>query len=261
MKRNFNYILLEVIIISATLIFLSACTSIQKGSKEYYQQVYEKASILVKDSDNEEAEALLLEAVATRKPQQSPFVENNTLIFYGEGMSQTLSKLMFASAFSTAKDNDSIKTNPGHYKILFDLYKQSHWENSVIVPAYYPKLYLLLGIIQFNKNNFSKAIQYYDTAVYIWDGLGIAWSELIIAHDKSGNRKRAKEIGNKALEIPDIYNDNYGKSAILRKLGWIAIEESELDKAEAYFKESIELHDTKLAQDELKYIQKMKMKK
>jgi tetratricopeptide (TPR) repeat protein len=261
MKRILNYILFEVIFLFSTISFFNACTSIQNGSKEYYQEVYEKASILVKDSDNEEAEALLLEAVATRKPQRSPFVENNTLIFYGEGMSQTLSKLMFASAFYTAKDNDSIRTNPGHYKILFDLDKQSHWENSIVVPPYYPKLYLLLGIIQFNKNNLSKAIQYYDTAVYIWDGLGIAWSELIIAHDKSGNRTKAKEIGNKALEIPDIYYDKYGKSAILRKLGWIAIEEAELEKAEAYFKESIELHDTKLAQDELKYIQKMKMKK
>ena len=121
---------------------------------------------------------------------------------------------------------------------------------------------MMIGQILINEKKYDQAIAYLDTSLYIWDGFGYAWSELMYANILKGNLSKAKNMGLSALKNnSDVGLDKPGQAAILRKLGYIAIEEHELDEAEGYYKKSLENDESDVARKELKSIEEMRKHK
>lgn len=258
--RRIGYLFVSI----AFVIFFTSCSSTdvtKKISPNNYGEVYNYANELVGKSSYEKAKIMLLDAVATQKPKPSPFVENGTLNIYSANREQTMMILLHAAYLHSVMNNDSVRNNPGDDKFYFDLYAKTPWENTAAIAPDYPGLYFLLGIIAVNEKKYNKAIEYLDTCVYIWQGFGVAWSELMYVNMSLGNLKRAKEIGLKAINIKELEFDKTGKAAIYRKLGYIAIEENDLDKAEEFYLKSNELDEHEVATQELEYIKKLKSRK
>lgn len=246
--------------ITALLIFLVYSCATTRKTTDYYEDAASKAVVLIKKGQLEKAKAVLLEAMSKEKPRRSPFVESGTLICYGQNSLQSMSAMISAAAFMAVKDNDSVKNNPGIYKEDFELYEKTPWVNAIVIKPTFPSLYFVMGSLLITEKNFEKALEYLDTAVYMYEGFGLAWSEMIYAYIEMKNISKAKEIGLNALNISDVKFDKAGSAAIYRKLGYIAIEENDLNLAEEYYKLSLDNQESQAARDELKYIGQLKSK-
>lgn len=261
MESKFPQVITILIITTFVLFLISSCVSTKRKPTDYYEESAIKAAELIKKGKLDKAKAVLQEAMTKEKPRRAPFVENGTLVFYAHNMTQSMGAMLSAAAFSAVKDKDSVKQNPGIYKKYFDIYEKTPWINSVAKMPTFPTLYFIMGSLLITEKNYNKAISFLDTAVYMYEGFGYAWSEMIFAYMELKNFSKAKEIGKNALNIFEVQLDNEGSAAIYRKLGYLAIEENDLDLAEEYYKKSLENKDTQLARDELKYIEQVKSKK
>lgn len=243
---------------SLLTVILIGCTTgkISPADSNFFANVNNKAADLMMKSKRAEAQLLLLDAVSKCKPKPSPFVERGALYFYGVNPTQSLAAMLESAAFGTVKNKDSVRNNPGHYKRMFDLEKDGKWDNSYVIKPDYPFSYFLIANNYVEEKQFDKAVAYLDTALYIWNGYSVAWSELIYTYSAMGNFAKGKEIGVKALEIDAVKFDKPGTSAILRKLGWIAVEENDWKKAEDYYKQSFNLDSNEIAKKELEYIKR-----
>jgi len=225
----------------------------------FYEKILYDARNLLEDKNFEAAKTVLLKGTTKKAPKQSPFVENNTLYYYGEG-SSALMHLLNDAYFQSRihMPDDSIKNDHLMDKELVNLYKKTPWKNSAVIAPYYPSIYLHLGIVSVELNHYDQAINYLDTALFIWNGNANAWSELMYCYQSKLDYQKVKELGKRALSIDEVRINDKGHASILRKLGFIAIEEGKLEKAKKYFEDSIQLHDHPMAHAELKYIKQVK---
>ena len=125
----------------------------------------------------------------------------------------------------------------------------------------YQNLYHLLGKIYIKENNYDKAVLYLDTCIYIRDDLPLVWSDIILAHTLNHNYDKAKEVGNDAVKLFEKNKNQAGVSIIYRQLGYMAIQEKDLTKAEEYYKKSLEYSKSDDANEQLEYIKTLKVKK
>jgi tetratricopeptide (TPR) repeat protein len=258
MKSKLPQVITNFIITSVILLLISSCATTRKT--DYYEDAAIKATELIKKGKYDQAKAVLLEAMSKEKPRRAPFVENGVLYSYAQNPNQSMMAMMTAAAFHSVKDKDSVRKNPGSYKVYFEIYDKIPWFSAAAKLPSFPTLYFIMGSLLISERNYNKAIEYLDTAVYMYEGFGYAWSEMIFAYMELKNFSKAKEIGKIALDITEVKFDKEGSAAIYRKLGYLAIEENDLDLAEEYYKKSIENQDSRIARDELKYIEQLKSK-
>lgn len=257
---TFLFIKLKLVFLTL-IILISSCSSNKNSLKsriDYYNDIANKVSSLIIKAENAKAKSIILDALLKEKPKKSPFVENHTLNFYSINLEQSLSHMLLAGAFNVTKHKDSVKKNPGNFKQLFELDSITPWNSTVEIIPVYPRLYLIMGIILINERNYDQAIKYLDTCTFIWDGFAIAHSEKMFCYVQKKEIEKAKEIGASALKILDIDLDKRGKASILRKLGYISVEEKNLDEGEKYYKESLTNEESEVARKELKDIERFK---
>jgi tetratricopeptide (TPR) repeat protein len=224
-----------------------------------YTAANNKAIEYIGNGENEKAKEVLLRSIGNSTPRKAPYVENGTLVFYGMNAQQNMAYMLQAVAITIGNTSEPMDDEPELNKDLLELYDKTPWTNSIVKDPSYPMAYFLLGNISINLNDFDQAILYLDTATYIWDGFGSAWSELMYAYISIGMMDKAQEIGESAIDILGVQLNPSGHASVLRMLGYIAIEKNQLDKAEKLYKESLELdEDDQTAKDELDYIKMLK---
>jgi hypothetical protein len=64
-----------------------------------------------------------------------------------------------------------------------------------------------------------------------------------------------------ALKIEDVQFDSTGRASILRRLGDIAIKESDIEKAKEYYNESLKFEESASAREQLLMIEELRKKK
>lgn len=230
-------------------------------SNAKYIKIINKADALIKADSLEQARSILLQALesARKNAITAPYVKDNTLIFYSNSQEQTISCMMTAAAYTVLKDSSE------HNKSLIDLkldsiWNISPWTNSSARYDPVSNIYFYLAVIAEKEHQYYTAIKYLDTTTTIHPGYGSAWGEMVFAYSSNGFLAKAKEIAEKALRIPDIEFDQYGKSIIYRQLGLISMEEHNIDKVIEYFKLSVESYDNPNVKKELDDILKLKQK-
>jgi tetratricopeptide (TPR) repeat protein len=261
-----NYKLLypnPIYFIFLVVVLITSCMTTKKSllSTDYFDDISSKAVTYIQNNEFQKAKDLLLGAMSKYKPIRSPFVDNKTLVYYTSNSTETVAAMLLSAAyFNIIKDKGLSAAKSDEDTLLFELYKKTPWNNAVAIRPSYPRLYFIMGSIYNTEKNYSEAIKYLDTATFIYKCYGMAWAEKMYAYVSIGDYKRAKEIGSTALNIHNMFLDKTGTAAILRKLGWIAIEENELDKAENYYKKSLENEENEGAREELKYLENAKKK-
>ncbi|MDQ1266568.1 MAG: MalT-like region [Bacteroidota bacterium] len=244
-------------------LIISSCTSTKNSLMKTtdFDEISSKAYKYVQNNENQKAKDLLLDAMSKYKPVRSPFVENGTLVYYSTNSAETMAAMLLSAAhFNIIKDKGLSAAKSEEDSLLFELYEKTPWNNSIAIRPSYPMLYFIMGSIYNTEKKYKEAIKYLDTATYIYKCYGIAWAEKMYSYISSGDFKKAKEIGEYALKIHNMFLDESGTAAIQRKLGWIAVEENELDKAEEYYKKSLKNEENEGVHKELEYIEKAKKK-
>lgn len=259
MKRS-SLIITGLILCFCGSILLTSCASqsTSKSQIKNFEKVGFKAAELKQKGELEKAKELILSTLSKFQPKKSPFVENNTLFYYASNKEQSFSHMLGAMAFNASLNDKDAKEKPYHDKYLEELFKLTPWENAVVIPPTYPSLYLIMGSLLIDQKRYKEAITYIDTCTFIWNGFAYAWAEMMYAYISLREFEKAKEIGNQALKINDVMWDNPGKAAILRRFGYIAVEEKDFDKAEEYYLESLKLYESDVARKELQYIKEYK---
>jgi tetratricopeptide (TPR) repeat protein len=245
------------------IVLISSCSSVKV--KRNYEEVIVQASQLMEEGDLKAAEQMLLKSVEGVESRPSPFVEDGIAYFYTNDQSQTLMVMMSSAMFHLDRESGKIDSldNLGELnyfdKKLNDLYQETPFGSTAAIKGDIPEIYLLLGINYINMKDNKKAKEYIEKSLELFPENGSAWSEKIYMEMMTGDIVRAKRSIDEALAIP--YIDKYGKAAILRKKGWIEIEEGKLDEAKKTFEDSIELDDHPTAHAELEYIDQLQKRK
>lgn len=252
--------MLKKILLIVLISILASCSP--KYSSNKFEAAVQKATKLMERGKLYEAKEVLKNSLVGENPKPSPFVKDSTLFFYGKDFAQTFMPMMMATTFFTKRESgelDSLKELgelKGMDKKLYDIYQKTPFNKTAIISPDIPEVYLMLGINYVNMRNFEEAKESLKKSIELFRENGIAWSELIYVIMQEKDFEKAKSTIDEALSIP--FLDKFGEAAILRKLGWIQIEEGNLDEAEETFEKSIELYDHPAARSELKYIKELK---
>ena len=253
----------QIIFILLCLILISCQNSIFKTEYSIklkkYKSIHYQAASLINESKLKEAKELIFSAINNDTPRFSPFVQDETLIYYAQNSSQSFYYMFYGAIyFYSVHNDDSAKKNLGDNAYLLDVYKETPWTQSITIFPDYPYLYYYLGYIYNSENNPNLAINYLDTALKMDKGFAEAWSEMIYSYISLDNFTEAKYLGNRAINLWEVVHEQSGYSAILRKLAYIALKENDLCLAEHYYQMSYSADSNYVAKNELEYIREHK---
>jgi uncharacterized protein HemY len=228
-----------VLIINSIFIIalLSSCASnnmFTKEKKQYFDDVSKEANYYFQKGDYENAKKVLFKGIAEGTPQKSPELEFDITPIHEKNANEKMKPV----AKVTTKNLVQIK-----------------------VIESYQKLYHLLGKVYNNEKNYDKAVLYLDTCIYMRENIPLAWSDLILTYTLNHNYDKAKAVGNNGLNLFEKIKNQAGSSIIYRQLGYMAIQENDLIKAEEYYKKSLEYTKSDDANEQLEYIKTLKDKK
>ena len=226
-------LLLNSIFIIALLYSCAGNNMFTKEKRQYFDDVYKEANYYFQKGDYENAKKVLFKGISKGTPQKPPKMESKSTPIYGRNATEVI-------------------------KNAFDVSIKQYLPIRVIES--YQNLYHLLGKIYINEKNYDKAVLYLDTCIYMKENIPLAWSDIILAHTLNYNYDKAKKVGNDALKVFD-YNNRAGVSIIYRQLGYMAIQENDLIKAEEYYNKSLEYSKSDDATEQLEYIKTLKVKK
>ena len=223
-----------------------------------YAEVIRQAEVLREQKQYAQARKLLLGAVATvdvDAERGDPQLTGQTLSFYCEG-GDTVAALAELSALADLPLDKAREVIQGLFPWRSDLaskYKPGLWMISAARDPTVPRLHHYLGYLAIEEGDARGAIPYLQTAIRLWPGFAAAYSELIYAHTLIGDFATAKEVGREALNFVPSYAR--GRAAVMRRLGYVAIEEGDYALAARYYEDSLDIepgHQTALK--ELEYI-------
>ncbi|MEK7395433.1 MAG: tetratricopeptide repeat protein, partial [Candidatus Poribacteria bacterium] len=109
-------------------------------------------------------------------------------------------------------------------------------------------LYGNLGILYYNKSDFNKAMEYYQTAFELdreindRKGEAAALGNMGVLYRNKGELNKALEYYTQALEIDRRIGDVYGEANQLSNIGVIYQDKGELNKALEYYEQALEIN-------------------
>lgn len=216
-------------------------------------------SDLMNNEKFDEAEEYILNEIYQLTEEDfriSPFLENRTLMIYSQADSAVeLSILLF---FQPDSDNEIIPAeillDRNLYPDLLQIVENREYDTVILIEPYVPRLYFHLAYINIEKGDLQAGYEYLMEALTIWPDFTVAYAEMMYVFTLAEDFVTAKKYGARgAVGLSAV--DGIGQAAILRKLGYIAIEENELQYAEELYLKSLELHpDHPTALQELEYI-------
>ncbi len=214
-----------------------------------YSTLRFEVETLISNRKLREAKNILYDAMeALGEHKQTPYIENNTLYIYAESDDTFVILLMF-------EISDDFFSTPE----ILELRKNLSYNKIVLLDPIYPYIYYQLAYIAAEEGQANDAMDNLLKALDIWPDFTIAYAELIYVYMMTGNHSTAKAIAEEALNRDLCTINPIGTASIYRKLGYIAIEENQLDLAEQYYNKSLELDpDNEVALAELEYIRTLR---
>jgi tetratricopeptide (TPR) repeat protein len=191
-----------------------------------------------------------------KKTKQPPYVENDTLYLYAETGEDAM--ILRLQVLAAAKLSEAEQKKLAWYQ---ELRGQFEWKKIDTIEPFLPYLYYCLAYIAVEKEDWETALKYLDQALALWPRYYGALAEKNHVYINTGKFAEAKTISRQV--IADTYPVPKKRKAVFyRNLGYIAIEEGDLDAAEEYYKTSLDLEPgNKIAKNELEYIGKEREKR
>lgn len=238
----------------------------KKPSDFNYSEILGEVQKYINKKQISKAKKLLIETISKIDIDGlvvPPYVKYNTVVLYAEGdavVGILGTAAMVKKIGGTAQDQagfiESLYPRTFHNKAI-----EYTWEIVAIEKPKIPYLFYYLSYILIEEEgDLDNALIHLDTAIRLWPAFARAYLEKVFVYIKMGDFVKAKEMASEASQvIGDI--DEKNQARLDRHLGFIAIEEGDLDLAEEYYEHSLELDpDNEVALKELRYIEMIRDK-
>ncbi len=185
----------------------------------------------------EEAKTILYDFIEKKSEEKMPpFVENQTLyLFYN-----TDSEILFFQVLNKADPETALELRKKFYPWYFELDKKSPWKKISFVEPFLCRAYDYMAYISIELNQIDNAKRFLNKAIGVWPFFTAAHAQLAHVHILRNDFATAKQIAQDALD-KYMMGDLENKARLLRHLGYIEIHEKQFDRAEDYYKQSLEI--------------------
>lgn len=217
-----------------------------------------QAKTLVMNKEFAQAKKLLHQILDREKTiPKRPYIKNETLHMYVHNQGEVLA---FSSVNSLPDDQRMDALKKIWHKVA-ELHKTETWTNIIFEHPTAPDACQTLAYIAVEEGKTNEALKHLNRAIELWDSYLSAHAEYVFILMKQKKYDEAKDRAKNALDHHN-KTDRDGMSRLYRHLGYIAIEENELDAAEDFYHKALKLTpNNSNALQELQYIQQLRDKK